>query len=123
MICVNELTDLRCNKKSILSDLLICLSPFAPHISEELWHLAGMPGSILTASFPVFDPANLVEDAFSYPVSINGKTRTNIELPLNITQAELEQAVLADVVVQKWLEGKQPRKIIHVKGRIVNVVV
>lgn len=122
MICVNELTDLKCNKKAALQDLLLCLSSYAPHITEELWKALGNSGSISTATFPVFNPEYLVEDSFSYPVSINGKHRTNIEMSLTLAQPEVEALVLADENVQKWLEGKTPKKIIFVKGKIVNMV-
>lgn len=122
MICVNELTDLKCNKKAVMQDLLLCLSPYAPHITEELWKALGNRGSINTATYPVFNPEYLVEDSFSYPVSINGKHRTNIEMSLTLSQPEVEALVLADENVQKWLEGKTPKKIIFVKGKIVNMV-
>ena len=123
MICVNELTELKCNKKAVLQDLLICLSPYAPHITEELWEALGNQTSIINATYPTFKAEYLVEDSFSYPISINGKHRTNIEFSLSATQAEIEEAVLADETVQKWLEGKAPKKIIFVKGKIVNMVV
>jgi leucyl-tRNA synthetase len=123
MICVNELTDLKCAKKKILSDLLVCLSPYAPHIAEELWHAIGNTDSIVKTTFPVFNPVFLVEDTFSYPISINGKHRTNIEMGMEMAQPDVEQLVMTDDVVKKWLEGKQPKKIVFVKGRIVNVVV
>ncbi|MEI6509215.1 MAG: class I tRNA ligase family protein, partial [Bacteroidota bacterium] len=123
MICVNELTDLKCNKKKILSDYLICLSPYAPHIAEELWNALGNNSSIVTAKFPEFKPEFLIEDSFSYPISINGKHRTNIEMGMEMQQSEVEQLVMSDEIVLKWLEGKQPKKIVFVKGRIVNVVV
>ena len=123
MICVNEFTDLKCNKKKILSDYLICLSPYAPHIAEELWNALGNNSSIVTAKFPEFKPEFLIEDSFSYPISINGKHRTNIEMGMEMQQSEVEQLVMSDEIVLKWLEGKQPKKIVFVKGRIVNVVV
>ncbi len=123
MICVNELIDLKCNKHEILEQVLVCLHPYAPHITEELWHALGNNSSIADAQFPEFNAEYLVEDSFSYPVSINGKHRTNIEFSLNATQAEIEPVVLADELVQKWLEGKTPKKIIFVKGKIINMVV
>jgi leucyl-tRNA synthetase len=123
MICVNELTELKCTKKSILSDLLICMSSFAPHICEELWYALGNTRSITQAAFPAFNAEYLVEDSFSYPISINGKVRTNIEFSLQADAAEVEQTVLANETVLKWLEGKAPKKVVFVKGRIVNVVV
>ncbi len=122
MICVNELGDLKCNKQAILQELLICLHPYAPHITEELWQALGNTESITKANFPTFNAEHLVEDSFSYPISINGKHRTNIEFSLSATQQEVEAAVLADETVAKWLEGKTPKKIIFVKGKIVNMV-
>jgi leucyl-tRNA synthetase len=124
MIAVNELTDLKCNKRAILQDLVVVLAPYAPHIAEELWTLLGNPaGSISTAAYPKFNPAFLVEDDFSYPVSFNGKMKTNISLPLNMEPKEIEAAVLASADVQKYLDGKSPKKVIVVKGRIVNIVI
>lgn len=124
MIAVNELTDLKCNKRAILENLVIVLAPYAPHIAEELWSLLGNPaGSISTATYPKFNPEYLVEDEFAYPVSFNGKVRTNISLPLTMEPADVEAAVLAHADVQKHLDGKSPKKVIVVKGRIVNVVV
>lgn len=122
MICVNELTDLKCNKKAILQDLLVILSPYAPHIAEELWHQLGNKESITKATFPTFNADYLVEDEFSYPISINGKHRTNLTFSMQATAQEIEAAVLADELVQKWLEGKTPKKVIFVKGKIVNLV-
>ena len=124
MICVNELTDLKCNKRKILQDLVIVLQPYAPHISEELWTLLGNEaGKISEANYPEFNPEYLVESEFSYPVSINGKTRLNLNISLSLTQAEIELIVLGHEDVQKYMEGKNPRKIIFVKGKIINVVV
>ena len=115
--------DLKCNKHEVLQSLVICLHPYAPHITEELWATLGNSASIVNAQFPVFNAAYLLEDSFSYPVSINGKHRANIEFSLNATQAEIEPVVLADELVQKWLEGKTPKKIFFVKGKIINMVV
>ena len=123
MICVNELTELKSSKKEILEKLVICLSPYAPHISEELWEALGNITSVVDATYPEFKPEYLIEDTFSYPISINGKHRMNMEFSLTTPQAEVEQAVLADESVQKWLEGKTPKKIVFVKGKIVNMVV
>ncbi|MCU0442273.1 MAG: leucine--tRNA ligase [Bacteroidia bacterium] len=123
MICVNELTDLKCYKREILEPLVICLSPYAPHIAEELWQKAlGNNSFVVTQQFPEFKAEYLVEDTFSYPISFNGKHRMNMELSLSLSQQEVEQIVLADEAVQKWLEGKAPKKIIFVKGKIVNMV-
>lgn len=123
MICVNELTELKSSKKEILENVVICLSPYAPHIAEELWAALGNKGSVFNSQFPIFNSEFLVEDTFSYPISVNGKHRMNIELSLTLGQQEVEQIVLADEAVQKWLEGKTPKKIIFVKGKIVNMVV
>lgn len=123
MICVNELADLKCHKKEILEKVLILLTPYAPHIAEELWHQLGNSGSILDASYPVFESQYTTESSKEYPISINGKVRTNMNLALDLEQADVEKMVLQNDVVQKWLEGKAPRKIIYVKNKMVNVVV
>ena len=123
MICVNELADLKCNKKEILQNVLILLTPYAPHIAEELWHQLGNEGSILDATYPTFNPALLVESSKEYPVSINGKVRTNINLSLDLQQADVEKVIAENEIVQKWLEGKSPKKVIYVKNKMINVVV
>ena len=124
MICVNELQDLKCNSKSVLQDLVILLSPYAPHISEELWTLLGnTAGSLSTTKFPVYNPEFLVEDEFSYPISINGKTKINLAISLQLDQQLVIDLVLANADVQKYLEGKTPKKVIFVKGKIINLVV
>jgi leucyl-tRNA synthetase len=123
MIAVNELTDLKCSKKAILEPLLILLTPYAPHISEELWQLLGNSSSVLEAAFPVFEDKYVKESAKAYPVAINGKTRTELTISLEATQQEVEALVLADATVQKWLEGKQPKKIIYVKNKMINIVI
>ncbi len=123
MICVNELTDLKCNNKAVLQDLVIVLSPYAPHICEELWQLLGnSAGSLSAAAYPTFNPEFLVENEFSYPVSINGKTRMQLNLSLSLDNQEIEKILLADENVLKYLEGKQPKRIIIVKGKIINLV-
>jgi leucyl-tRNA synthetase len=123
MICVNELGQLKCHKKSILRELVILLSPYAPHISEELWVALGEePGTISYASFPVFNPALLVEDEFKYPISFNGKVRLTIAFSSTASPAEIQAGVLADVQVQKILDGVAPAKVIVVPKRIVNIV-
>ena len=122
MICVNELADIKCYKKEILQQVLILLTPYAPHISEELWHLLGNEGTVLDAAYPVYDGKLLVETAKEYPVSINGKLRTTINMALNTNQDEAEKMVLENEVVQKWLDGKSPKKIIYVKNKMINVV-
>jgi leucyl-tRNA synthetase len=123
MICVNELNDLKCTKRAILEPLLIALAPFAPFITEELWHALGNSGSIHQATFPTIEEKYLVESAFNYPVSINGKTRATISLALDLSEAEVKAEVLKDEIVQKWVNGTEPKKFIFVKGRIINVVV
>ena len=123
MICVNELTSLACNKREVLEPLAILISPYAPHIAEELWALMGHGESITKATFPVFQESYLVESNFEYPVMINGKLRAKLDLPLTLTVPEIEKIALADAQVQKWLEGKAPKKVIIVPGKIVNLVV
>jgi leucyl-tRNA synthetase len=124
MIAVNELTDLKCNKRAILQNMVIILEPYAPHISEELWELLGNEaGTLSYATYPKFNPAYLVEDEFSYPVSFNGKMKTNVSLSLSLDVKEIEEAILAHHDVQKYLDGTTPKKVIVVKGRIVNLVI
>ncbi len=123
MVATNELGQLKCHKREILENMVILLAPFAPHICEELWQLLGHTNSVHTAKWPAFNEQYLVESSFSYPISINGKTRTQIEFPLDMDNAEIEKSVLADETVIKWMEGKPLKKMIVVKGRIVNVVV
>jgi leucyl-tRNA synthetase len=122
MICVNELTEAKCNKRAILEPLIICLSPYAPHITEELWNLLGHNDSIAYEKFPVANENYLIDDAFNYPISFNGKTRLNIELAANLSAAEIENEVMGREEVQKYLEGKTPKKIIIVPKKIVNIV-
>ncbi|QKZ13700.1 leucine--tRNA ligase [Spirosoma sp. KUDC1026] len=124
MVCVNELTSLNCHKKSVLQELVLLLSPYAPHITEELWAALGNePGTLSKADFPKFNPNYLVEDSFEYPIQINGKVRTTMNFAVDRAPKEIESEVLADDVVQKWLEGKSPKKVVVVPKRIVNVVV
>ncbi|CAH0238895.1 Leucine--tRNA ligase [Pedobacter sp. Bi27] len=124
MIAVNELTDLKCKNRQILEDMVIILSPYAPHICEELWVLLGNEaGTLSYTAFPTFKPEYLVEDEFAYPVSINGKMKMNLNLSLTLAQPEVESILLADEQFQKFLDGKPTKKIIFVKGKIINVVV
>ncbi|SJZ35086.1 leucine--tRNA ligase [Sediminibacterium ginsengisoli] len=123
MICVNELSDLKCNKREILEPLLILLASYAPHVSEELWHQLGNEGSVLDASYPAFIAEHVAESAKEYPVSINGKVRTSISISLSAGENEVQELVLANETVQKWLEGKPLKKFIFVKGRMINVVI
>lgn len=122
MICVNELTDLKCNKREILESLTIVLSPFAPHIAEEMWHLLGHTTSVVKASYPEFRAEYLVESSVNYPVSFNGKMRFTIGLPADMDPKTVEATVLADEQTQKFLEGKPVKKVIVVPKKIVNIV-
>lgn len=123
MICVNELTDLKCQNRNILEPLVVLLSPFAPHIAEELWRQLGHTGGISRVAFPHFDPSHLIENEFDYPVSFNGKMRFKKLLPLTFNQEAVTQAVLDDPQTEKYLEGKTIKKIIVVPGKIVNIVI
>lgn len=123
MICCNELSSMKCNKRSVLEPLVIALSPFAPHITEELWEKLGHKESILYATFPTFDEKYLVENSFEYPISINGKVRAKMNFALDMPKEDIEKLVVASESVQKWTEGKAPKKVIIVQGKIVNVVV
>ncbi|HZG00550.1 MAG TPA: class I tRNA ligase family protein, partial [Chitinophagales bacterium] len=123
MIAVNELSQLNARSKKILEPLLVLMHPLAPFITEYLWLKSGHNHSILTAKFPTADESLLVENAFEYPVSVNGKVRTKLVLPLELTQPDVEKEVLALDVVQKWMEGKTAKKVVFVKGRMINVVV
>lgn len=122
MICVNELTDLKCHKRATLEPLLILVSPYAPHIAEELWEKLGHSESIAFAEFPVCEESYLIEDSFNYPVSFNGKMRFNMELAANLSPQEIEKLVLEAEQTHKYLEGKQPKKVIVVPKKIVNIV-
>jgi leucyl-tRNA synthetase len=122
MIAVNELITQKCNKRAILEPLLILISPYAPHIAEELWEKLGNTESISTASFPIFEPQHLVESSKNYPVSFNGKMRFTMELPLDMTKDDIEKEVLAHQKTQAQLAGRVPKKIIIVPGKIINIV-
>ncbi|MBF1413305.1 MAG: leucine--tRNA ligase [Porphyromonas sp.] len=122
MICINELQGLKTSSREVLQPLLILLAPFAPHIAEELWPAIGEETTIVAAQWPEYDEKLLVEDSFKYPVSFNGKTRFTIELPRETSQDEIREAVLSADEAQKWLEGKTPKKVIIVPGRIINIV-
>ncbi|MEO7120217.1 MAG: class I tRNA ligase family protein, partial [Ginsengibacter sp.] len=123
MVCVNELTDLKCHKKEILEPLLILLTPYAPHIAEELYHALGNSATILDANYPILESKFLIESEKEYPVSINGKMRTTINISLDASQNEVEKIALNNEIIQKWMEGKTPKKIIFVKNKMINVVV
>jgi leucyl-tRNA synthetase len=123
MVCVNELTDLKCHKKAILESLVILLTPYTPHIAEELWHALGNQSTVLDAPFPVFEERYVVESAKEYPISVNGKVRTTILISLDASQQDVENIVRENEVVVKWLAGAAPKKIIFVKNKMINIVV
>jgi leucyl-tRNA synthetase len=123
MIGVNELTDLKCHKKPVLEKLVVILAPYAPHLAEELWHLLGNPGSVLDAAYPAVEEHYLVESVKNYPIAINGRTRTELNISLDATQEQVEEIVLGDETVRKWLDGNPPKKVVYVKNRMINVVV
>lgn len=123
MVCVNELNDLNCHKREILEPLAIMISPYAPHIAEELWHQLGHSDSVTKAVFPKLEEKYLKEDTITYPVSFNGKMRYKIDLPADISKEDAEETVLNHEKSVKWLEGKTPRKVIFVPRKIINVVV
>jgi leucyl-tRNA synthetase len=122
MICVNELTEQKCNSREIISDFTILLSSYAPHISEEIWNKLGNTTSVTIAEFPSFDAIYLIEDKVNYPVSFNGKMRFKILLPSEMTKDEVENEVMKHEKTTHYLEGKSPKKIIVVPKRIVNIV-
>lgn len=122
MICVNELHELKCRKRSILQDFLIILSPYAPHIAEELWQASGGQGSVVNARFPEWKEEFIRESKVTYPVAFNGKTRYQIQVPAEMPQAEVQALALGHEEASKWLNGGQPKKVIVVPGRMVNIV-
>lgn len=123
MICVNELTQQKCTSRSILEPLLIVLAPFAPHITEQLWHDLGHEASICDAEWPEYDEKYLVENMINYPVQINGKVRFTLSMPATSDVKDVETSALSDESAKKWLDGKEPKKVIVVPGRIINIVV
>jgi leucyl-tRNA synthetase len=120
MICLNEL---KTTKKDILEPLIRLIAPFAPHMAEELWHRAGNTSSVVAESFPEYKVEYLKESSITYPVSFNGKVRFQLELPIDIDKDKVEEIVKNHENAQRWLEGKEPRKIIFVPKKIINVVV
>ncbi|WP_426483703.1 leucine--tRNA ligase [Flavobacterium sp. 2] len=122
MICVNELSSQNCHSRAILEPLAILVSPYAPHIAEELWSQLGHTTSISEVAFPIFEASHLVETNKEYPVSFNGKMRFTIELPLDLTAAQIEEIVMKDERTQKQLDGRTPNKVIIVPGKIINLV-
>ena len=123
MICVNELADLNCHKKEILSQLIILLTPYAPHFAEELWQVLGMEGLVVDAAYPVFDAQYVTETEKEYPISINGKLRANILIGLDASEDQVRAIVLENEVVKKWVDDKPIKKLIFVKGKMVNIVI
>lgn len=122
MIAINELTAQKCTSREILESLLVLISPYAPHIAEELWEALGHNESISTVAFPIFDESHLVESSKEYPISFNGKMRFKLELSLELSKEDIEKAVMADERTQQQLQGREPKKVIVVPGKIVNVV-
>jgi leucyl-tRNA synthetase len=123
MIAVNELTALKCNKRAILEPLLIIISPYAPHITEELWSLLGHNESISKTEFPKFEAKYLIESTKMYPISFNGKMKFTLELPLDLSKDEIQNVVMNHPKTIQFIEGKTPKNIIIVPGKIVNIVV
>lgn len=123
MVCVNELADLKCNKKEVLEQVLILLTPYAPHIAEELWSALGNTTTILDATYPVYNASFTTESSKEYPVSINGKMRTTLTFPVDAEEADVRPVVLENEIVKKWLDGNEPKKIVFVKGKMINVVI
>lgn len=123
MICTNELSALKCNKREVLEPFVLVISPYAPHIAEELWSKLGHKESISHAQYPEYNEAYLTEDAHEYPISINGKVRAKMSFSLEMPKEEIEREVLASENIKKWLEGKAPKKVIIVPKKIVNIVV
>jgi len=123
MICVNELSKLKCSKKEILEPLVLILAPFAPFMTEELWSLLGNSFSVHSSEFPIFDESHLTEDAFEYPICVNGKKRMLKSYSIDATKDELEKDALALDEIQKWIEGKNVIKVIVVPKRMINIVV
>jgi leucyl-tRNA synthetase len=123
MICVNELFSTKCNKKAILEPLVILLAPFAPHIAEELYHVLGNDSSVCDAIFPICKEEYLKESAIKYPISFNGKVRFMLELPADMGKEEVEKVAMENELTLKQLEGKEPKKVIVVQGKIVNIVI
>jgi leucyl-tRNA synthetase len=123
MICVNELTDIKCNKYEVLENLIIILSPFAPHIAEELWSALGNNTSVTNAQFPKYEESYLVESSKTYPISFNGKVRFTVDLPISASKDEIEKMIMQMDKTKKWLDNKTPKKIIVVPNKIVNIVI
>ena len=123
MICVNELTSMKCRSREIYEPLVVLLAPFAPHIAEELWHVLGHDTTVCDAQWPTWNEDYLKESMLKYVVSFNGKSRYTIEVSAEADEEEVKRIALADAGAERWLDGKQPRKIIFVKNKLVNIVV
>lgn len=123
MIATNELRSFKCAKRAVLEPLVVLIAPFGPHIAEELWHRLGQEKTVCEANWPIHNEEYLKTDTVTYPVQINGKLRANIELPAGITAQDAEKAVLDLELVQKWLDGNTPKKVVFVQGRMINLVV
>ena len=122
MICVNELTALKCRNKAVLSDLVVLIAPFAPHLAEELWEVLGHTTSVCDAQWPLCNEEYLKEDTVKYTISFNGKARFTMEFPADADNDTIQQAVMNEEQSQKWIEGKTPKKVIIVPKKIVNIV-
>ena len=122
MIATNELAQIKCNKRQILEPLTIIISPYAPHLSEEIWNKLDKKNSIAYAKFPKLNPIYLIEDSFEYPVSVNGKMRAKLSFPLDTPMKDIKHEVLNHHIIKKWLDGKNPKKVIIVHKKIINVV-
>ena len=122
MIAVNELSALNCDKREILEPLIVLVSPYAPHIAEEIWSLLGHSSSVSFATFPEYVEAYTVEDSVTYPVQFNGKMRFTVSLPKSLSREEVEQAIRTDANTAKYLQGAPVKKVIVVPGKIINIV-
>ena len=123
MICVNELTAMKCSKKAILSDIVVLIAPFAPHVAEELWHVLGNDSTVCDAKWPVHNEEYLKESTVVYAVSFNGKPRFNIEVAADTAKEEIERIALSHEGAAKWIDGKTIKKVIVVPNKLVNIVV
>ncbi|MBQ6939655.1 MAG: class I tRNA ligase family protein, partial [Muribaculaceae bacterium] len=123
MICVNELTSLKCNSREVLQTLAVLIAPFAPHIAEELWHIVGNTTSVCDAQWPAFNEDYLKEDSVTYAVSFNGKARFNMEVASGTSREDVEKMALEHESSARWMEGKTPKKVIVVPNKIVNIVI
>lgn len=123
MICVNELTALKCNNRAALTNLVLILAPFAPHLAEELWEILGHQHSIAQAPFPTYEEIYLQEETYEYPIAINGKVRAKINFPVDMPQGQIEEQVLTHESIQKWIQGQQIKRVIVISSKMVNIVI